>query len=88
MIISVGEEEIAPLLEPNFGQILPLILFLVFIINVLDARGDGYLLQINTEGGVRELYGECCSTKRCYTLDNRRAKFNERFVKFDQFNAL
>lgn len=37
---DVGEDERKSLLEPKFGQILPLILFSVFIINVLDARGD------------------------------------------------
>ncbi|KAK1457774.1 hypothetical protein CMEL01_15757 [Colletotrichum melonis] len=38
MIALAGEEEVESLLEPKFGQILPLILLIVFIINVFDAK--------------------------------------------------
>ncbi|KAK1470835.1 hypothetical protein CCUS01_00953, partial [Colletotrichum cuscutae] len=40
MIALAGEEEIESLLEPKFGQILPLILLIVFIINVFDAKEE------------------------------------------------
>ncbi|UQC90526.1 uncharacterized protein CLUP02_16056 [Colletotrichum lupini] len=42
MIALAGKEEIESLLEPKFGQILPLLLLIVFIINVFDAKEIEY----------------------------------------------
>ncbi|KAI3543294.1 hypothetical protein CSPX01_06290 [Colletotrichum filicis] len=48
MIALAGEEEIESLLEPKFGQILPLILLIVFIINVFDAKEIEYTRVAST----------------------------------------